>query len=160
MKNFVIFAIILFAAANASAADPGMGFGFILGEPTGLSFKGWLDNKTAIDAAAAWSFSENDSFQFHADYLIHPFHMPKPREIRGPIHFYYGFGGRLKLRSDDGRNARNDDDDIFGIRFPLGFAHMIANPDIEFFAELVPILDLVPDSDVDINAAIGARFYF
>jgi hypothetical protein len=31
---------------------------------------------------------------------------------------------------------------------------------VEFFAELVPILDVVPDTDADLNASIGARYYF
>jgi hypothetical protein len=31
---------------------------------------------------------------------------------------------------------------------------------LDLFAELVPVLDVAPDADEDINAAIGLRFYF
>ena len=43
------------------------GAGIIVGEPTGLSFKHWMSRERAVDAAAAWSFSENDSFQSEFD---------------------------------------------------------------------------------------------
>jgi hypothetical protein len=158
-KLSMLFAFLLMA--GTASGGQGIGLGVILGEPTGVSFKAWIDNRTAIDAAAAWSFSENDSFQFHTDYLIHPFDMPKPPEVRGAVSFYFGIGGRVKLKdSDSGRNSRNENDDLLGIRFPVGFSHLMAEAPIEFFAELVPVLDVVPDTDADLNAAIGARYYF
>lgn len=159
MKKIILLLYLLFAS-TASAGQNGLGLGVILGEPTGVSFKTWIDNRTAIDAAAAWSFSENDSFQFHADYLVHLFEMPKPPEVSGRVAFYYGIGGRLKLQESDSRKSRNEKDDLLGIRFPLGFSHNLATEPVEFFAELVPILDIVPDTDADLNAAIGARYYF
>jgi len=30
----------------------------------------------------------------------------------------------------------------------------------DVFVEVVPILDIVPDTEFEINAGIGARFYF
>ena len=87
MKKVMIFFVFLFAAATASHAQDGIGLGVILGEPTGFTFKTWTSRNTAVDAAAAWSFSENGSFQLHADYLINPFAMPKPRGISGRYSF-------------------------------------------------------------------------
>ena len=31
---------------------------------------------------------------------------------------------------------------------------------VEFFMELAPVVDLVPDTDADFDAAFGIRFYF
>jgi hypothetical protein len=31
---------------------------------------------------------------------------------------------------------------------------------VDIFFEVVPILDLVPDTEFDLNAALGARFFF
>lgn len=160
MKKIAMIFVFLLMAGTASGGQEGIGLGVILGEPTGVSFKTWIDNRTAIDAAAAWSFSENDSFQFHADYLIHPFDMPKPPEVRGAVSFYFGIGGRFKLKESKSRDSRNENDDLLGIRFPVGFSHLMAEAPVEFFAELVPVLDVVPDTDADLNAAIGARYYF
>jgi len=160
MKKIIILLAFVLLSGTASFAQEGIGLGVILGEPTGVSFKTFVGERTAVDAAAAWSFSGNASFQFHADYLISPFDMPKPPELKSTIAFYYGIGGRLKLKESEGRSSRNDDDDILGIRFPAGFSHILRSAPVEFFAEIVPILDIVPDTDADLNAAIGARYYF
>ncbi len=160
MKKLSILFVLLLTASTASGAQDGIGLGVILGEPTGFTFKTWTSRSTAIDAAAAWSFSENESFQLHADYLINPFSMPKPREITGRIFFYYGIGARLKLRDSDNGRGRNDNDDLIGIRFPVGFSYILAEAPVEFFVELVPIMDIAPDTEADLDAAIGARYYF
>jgi hypothetical protein len=151
--------LVLITAATASGAPQGVGLGVILGDPTGFTFKTWTGRSTAVDAAAAWSFSGNDAFQLHVDYLINPFYMPKPREVSGRISFYYGIGARLKLQESHNGN-RNDNDDLFGVRFPVGFSHILTEAPFEFFAEIAPIVDVVPDTDADFNAAIGARYYF
>jgi hypothetical protein len=31
---------------------------------------------------------------------------------------------------------------------------------LDIFFELVPILDLVPDTDVELNASVGLRYWF
>ncbi|MBW6511085.1 MAG: hypothetical protein K0A93_03060 [Desulfuromonadaceae bacterium] len=68
--------------------------GVIVGEPTGISGKYWLDTRQAIDFAAAWSFSANNSFQFHADSLRHNPEMIKtPERWRGKFNAYFGVGG-------------------------------------------------------------------
>jgi hypothetical protein len=160
MKKIAIVFVLLILTNTASAAQDGIGLGVILGEPTGVTFKTWIDGKTAIDAAAAWSFSGNNAFQLHADYLIHPFDMPKPREVSGKVSFYYGFGGRIKLQESASGKSQEETADLLGIRFPVGFSHVLAKAPVEFFAEIVPVLNIVPDTDVDLDGAIGARYYF
>jgi len=154
-----VLLMILLVVAGVRAED-GVGIGVILGEPTGISVKKWLSNEHAIDAAAAWSFSENDSFQLHADYLFHDYGILRAGDIGGRLPLYVGVGARLKFQNDDDKNGRNDDDALFGIRIPFGISYVIAKAPVDMFAEIVPILDLAPDTELDINAAIGARFYF
>jgi hypothetical protein len=36
---------------------------------------------------------------------------------------------------------------------------MKENP-VEFFVEVAPVVDLVPDTDADFEAALGIRYYF
>lgn len=135
------------------------GAGIILGEPTGLTFKTWLNNNHAVDLGLAWSFSENDSFQIHADYLIHDFETLRPVDFEGRMGVYYGLGGRIKFEEENGR-GRNDDDTLVGVRVPLGVTYEFPRAPVELFGEFVPVLDLSPDTDLDINLAIGARVYF
>lgn len=154
----------LFAALSvpvAQAQDDGFGVGISVGEPTGLSFKGWLNNTRAIDAGLAWSFSENDSLQLHADYLIHDFNMLRPTDLEGRMAVYYGLGARIKLSENDNNNrGRNRDDTLVGIRIPVGVTYHFPRSPVDLFGEFVPVLDLAPDTDFDLNLAIGARLYF
>ena len=52
------------------------------------------------------------------------------------------------------------DEKRFGIRFPLGINLYIAEAPIDIFFEIVPILNLAPKTDLDLNAALGIRYYF
>jgi len=154
MRYTTAIVAILLAVLSASAyAKQDLGVGVIVGEPTGLSLKYWLDEDRAIDGAAAWSFSDNDSFQLHADYLFHRFDIFETGEVTGKMPLYYGLGARVKDKD-------KHDDTVFGLRIPLGITYLFAEAPFDLFAELVPIVDLAPDVDVDINAAIGFRFYF
>lgn len=154
MRYTTAIAAILLAVLSANTyAKQDLGLGVIVGEPTGLSLKYWLDEDRAIDAAAAWSFSGHDSFQLHADYLFHRFDIFETGEVTGKMPLYYGLGARVKDKD-------KDDDTAFGLRIPLGITYLFADAPFDLFAELVPIVNLAPDVDVDINAAIGFRFYF
>ena len=153
-KIAIIVLLLAVSSANARTQDD-FGIGIIVGEPTGLSLKYWLDEESAVDGAAAWSHSENDSFQLHGDYLIHNYDLLEVDEL--PV--YWGIGARLKFKDNDGR-GRNEHDAIFGIRIPMGITYLFEDEPLDLFFELVPVLDLSPDVDLDINAAIGLRFYF
>lgn len=164
MKYLLLATLLFFGltvAGNARAqGNDGFGLGVIVGEPTGLSLKWWLGNDQAIDGGVAWSFSENDSLHLHADYLWHRFDLFKIPPKAGKLPLYFGVGGRLKLEEDNGGKGDNDHDDLLGVRIPVGVAFLFADAPVDIFAEIVPVLDLIPDTDLDLNAAIGARFYF
>jgi len=159
----VLVAFMLFALAFGipeARSDNGLGVGLIVGEPTGISVKNWIGENRAIDAAAAWSFSGNDSFQLHADYLFHNFFLTLPDDFTGQLPVYFGVGCSVKLTDTNDQNGRNDEKASVGIRIPLGISYLFADAPVDIFAEIVPILDVAPDTDLDINAAIGVRFYF
>lgn len=153
-KIAIIVLLLASASVNARTTDD-FGIGIIAGEPTGLSLKYWLDEVYAVDGAVAWSYSENDSLQFHGDYLIHDYDLLE--DDAWPI--YYGIGARLKLKDDDGR-GNNRKHAMFGIRVPLGITYLFEDAPMDLFFEVVPVLDLSPDVELDINAAVGLRFYF
>jgi len=163
MKKTAAMAIALsmLTVCIASAQDKNdFGIGIIIGEPTGLSIKKWLGNDRAIDAGIAWSFSGNDSLHLHADYLFHRFDVFSLRAGNGQLPIYYGLGARVKLKDNNNDKNNNDNDVRVGIRVPLGISYLFANAPFDIFAEIVPVLDIAPDLDLDLNLAIGARFYF
>src|SRR5262249_20608456 len=86
--------------ADVQAGRAGdVGLGAILGSPTGLSFKYWMSQMTAIDAAAAWHFGDEDRFQFHADHLWHiDINRLSIPDSRLPV--YVGVGGRVLTGHD------------------------------------------------------------
>jgi len=125
------------------------GLGAIVGEPTGVSGKMWVGTTTAFDAAVAWSFYDEGGLEFHADYLLHNFGLLKPEKGRLP--FYYGIGARLDI---------GDNYNQFGVRAPLGLDYIFQSNAVDLFFELVPTLNLSPDTDFELGAAIGARYFF
>ncbi|MFW6159704.1 MAG: hypothetical protein ACOC57_01015 [Acidobacteriota bacterium] len=130
------------------AQESGTGIGFILGEPTGINLKLWTGNKTALVAAAAWSFEGKESIHFHLDYLYHQFEAI-PLE-KGFLPFYYGVGIRVK----NGRQER------LGVRLPLGLNYHFKKVPLDIFAEVVPVFDLIPGTDLHFNGGVGFRYFF
>lgn len=149
-------AVQVASAAQSGLGKRGLGLGIILGEPTGLSVKKWVDKETAIDGAAAWAFAGSGSFQIHADYLKHVYNVIDPAGIGGRLPFYFGVGGRVKFHDERNRST----DTRVGLRIPLGLTYLPDNAPFDLFFEIVPILDATPSTDVRLNAAIGGRFYF
>lgn len=141
--------LVTFAAHDAVARD-GFGVGVIIGEPTGVSMKYWLDDSSAIDAALAVSLSHDNPFQFHADYLIHSTSSLTSSELKGRLPWYYGIGGRIK----------EDHDTHIGVRVPVGITYMFADTPMDFFAEVAPVLDVTPKVDLSVTGAVGLRYYF
>lgn len=136
----------------------GWGIGVIIGEPTGLSAKKWVTDTTAIDAAAAWSFVDFNSFQLHVDYLWHNYDLIKTKELAGQLAVFYGVGGRIKLKGSS--NGNKDEDARLGMRLPVGLSYTFKETPVELFAEVVPLLDVAPETEPGIEIGFGARYYF
>jgi hypothetical protein len=159
MKKAILIIFLLAAVAGttfAQTAQPGRvggntGLGIIFGEPTGVSFKYWTGRSMAIDAAAAWSFADGSSFQFHMDLLFHSWDVF--RVEKGQMALYYGFGGRIKTKDVNG-------DFVMSFRLPLGIAYEIARSPVEVFVEIAPMLNLVPKTEAAIGGGIGFRYFF
>ena len=144
----ILMFVVIFFPCAVLAQDQDFGLGFMLGEPTGISFKKWTGSKTAIDGAVAWSFSGQDSLHLHADYLVHSFNLITVK--RGRLPLYFGIGARLKL----------GDPSRFGVRIPVGVSYIFEETSLDIFFELVPIFDLAPDTDFKVGWGIGIRYYF
>ena len=145
-KLSLIFISVLFAL-NVLAQDSGFGIGIILGEPTGISVKNWITSKTAVDAAVAWSVYD-PSLHIHADFLVHNFNLITVS--KGQLPLYFGLGARIRLA----------DETYFGARIPVGLDYHFSSAPLDIFFEVVPILNFVPSTTFDLNAAIGMRYFF
>ena len=144
----LVLVILLPTIALASGGP--FGLGIIVGEPTGVSLKYQMNEKNAIDGAVAWSLSGDNDLHLHADYLIHWYDIITVK--KGQLPLYAGLGGRIEFRENR--------DNLIGLRIPVGLAYLFAGSPFDAFVELVPVLDLAPDTDFDLEGALGARFWF
>lgn len=138
------------ASSSMSLNDHRFEAGAIFGEPTGASLKYWLNDKVAVDGAVGWAFRDDSDFYLHSDVLWHAFDVFPVS--KGALPLYFGVGGLAKFRD----NA----DDIYGIRFPIGVNYLFENAPVSLFLEVAPVLDVAPSTRGDITAGIGVRYRF
>ena len=158
IRGLILTVILMVCFSGlANSQQKGFGLGIMFGEPTGISFKGWLSERSAIDGGLGWSFAHNGSVHIHADYLYHFYNVfNTPR-----LPLYLGVGGRIKLQNtNDNGNSDNNNDVRIGIRVPFGISYQFEEVPIDLFLEIAPILDLNPETEGSVNGALGARFYF
>ncbi len=162
--KYVLSILVFLYALGSKAQSSGFGAGIILGEPTGISVKGWISGDRAIDGALAWSLRSGSYFSLHADYLFH--NMDLISISKGRLPLYYGPGARLRSWTgnrywDHGRWHDYDGSRAsFGIRFPVGLDYLPDKAPVDVFLEVAPSLDLLPSTSFDVGAAIGARYWF
>lgn len=144
----VVMFILLSSIYSAQAWQEKIGVGIFGGEITGISGKYWLNDSMAVDAATSWTFGERDDLWYvHSDFLIHQswFQLSS-----GKLPIYYGAGFRTTL----------GDEDLFGLRAPVGLEYLLEEAPVDLFVEIAPVLDFIPDSQFDFNGAIGIRYFF
>lgn len=156
--KLLVLGFLIFGISMAQAARRGdQGVGVMMGNPSGFSYKFWLDEKIGIDGAAGIDQGE---FDLHATFLIHNFDSARQwaktssffRGLTedGDLPWYFGFGPRILF----------EDKSEFGIRFPVGFSFLPHNTPWEGFAEFAPVWRITPDVGVDADFAVGVRYYF
>jgi hypothetical protein len=142
---------------TASAETSTFGLGIILGEPTGIGAKAFLNSGNALAFGLAWSLEGDNELHVQGDYLYHNYDLIQVDQ--GELPLYFGVGGRIKINEGKDRNG-NDREDNVGIRFPVGLDYIFDGAPFDIFMEIVPILDVAPDTDFDLNGALGGRFWF
>ena len=148
MKKNILFALVcLLAAASPvwaqKAGDTGVGV--VLGAPTGMTGKMWLDGTKAIDIGLGW----HSGLTIYGDYLWHAWDvLPKPPEGKMPV--YLGLGAQVRTYNDA----------EFGIRTVAGIAYWLPRHPVEIFVEIVPVFRLTPGTSVGMDAGVGLRYYF
>jgi hypothetical protein len=160
-------ATVLYAADTGTVREEqvfeGLSVGIFFEDPADLNIENWLDEASAFDSSIppAWSLTGINSFEFHADCLRHNYDLIKTRQLLQSLSFYYGLGGRMKLKEmNAGKEEDKDDDARLGMRSPLGISYVFQEKSVELFAEVVPILDVLPETRLGVGVGVGARYYF
>ncbi len=147
IKSLVLLLIVA-TAVVAKGKGGNFGVGVIVGNPTSLSGKYWLDNSKAIDGALGWNLGHGGMIHGHADYLIHVEDLIPVKS--GSLPLFYGPGVFLGIGNDP----------YIGIRFPVGLAYYFANHPIGVFIELAPSFTLVKATGFGVGGGVGGRYYF
>lgn len=161
MKKFYVM-LFFIVAATVSLRAGDFGLGIVLGDPTGISFKVWTSKTTAIDGGFAWSFGKYDAVHLHADYLFHSMNLAQITSNNW-LYMHYGIGGRFIAAGKDDKVVADDENDTkarIGVRIPIGVDYRLKTTPIDFFIEIAPVFDLVPETELSFNAGIGVRYYF
>ena len=160
MTRFALI-LLLGAADMASAAEwdanghpIGLGVGFILGEPTGLSVIYRQDERVAFVGGLAWSV-ESDNLHLHADYQLNLVDLKDPNAPFSRFPVYAGVGARVETVEILKQTKFS-----VGFRVPLGISILPADKPFDGFLEIVPVMNLIPSTRLDLEGGIGARFYF
>lgn len=151
MKRVFLLSFLLLSFAKVTfAQESGYGAGLILGEPTGLSGKYWLDETTAADfGIGVGFFGESSGFTLHANYLYHNKNLIK---WKYKLPFYYGFGVRMRFPAGDQLNL--------GVRGVVGVLLYLKKYPMDVFFEIAPSFRLLPTTGLNLDIAIGSRYYF
>lgn len=130
------------------------GVGLYMGEPTGITLKGYVSSRLAIDGIAAWSFYE-DAVTFIGDVTYDFVDLPiHSATVRMP--FYAGAGGKIAVD----RSGRDRDRTTGAIRIPVGIGIHFNNHPVEISFEVAPGIQVAPATSFDLTGGVAVRLYF
>jgi hypothetical protein len=146
----LIIISIIFNTGITNGQDKGLGAGIMFGDPTGFSVKAWTNDTQAFDFGIGYSFiPAAKRISLHADYL---FHLNGIEYTNGRIPIYYGFGARLRFRQSVSGS--------FGARGVIGALYFLKEVPVDIFFEIAPVFQLLPETALNFDGALGARYYF
>lgn len=148
MRSLIAILIASFITTAAFGAGD-IGVGGMLGNPTGVAVKKWLENDHAVDGGIGFSLGTKTNLTIHSDYLLQTKGAFFFNDVH-PLDLYYGLGGRFKFA----------DDIQVGLRVPVGVAHTFDSRALDLFAEVAPVIDFISRNGIDLNLGVGARIYF
>jgi hypothetical protein len=150
--------------AKKFQANKTFGIGIMLGAPSGFSGKYYYAADRAFDfgLGAIGYYRGRNGIHIHFDHLWHPVTLASTPSFELPL--YLGIGARF-FDFDDRDDFHGS---AIGLRGPIGLAFDLNNIPMDIFFELALVLDFYADYDcygcggvdVDINGAIGVRYYF
>lgn len=150
---FICSALAMIPEAG-QAQDSGFGIGAMINGPTGISYKGWLDDRVAVGGAVTFNVGDGrDLFYTHADILVHSDNfINNENGLTGSLNIYYGGGVALTF-------LNNPDDTEVDLRVPFGTVYGMENNPVDIFFEIVPTLTIEEPTRFFLNGAMGIRYY-
>lgn len=152
LPSLLIAAFLFFSLGNLSTAEAqpqgrNVGLGGQIGSPSGVTLKMATPGRAfAWDFLAAWDLGDFFFLNMHGNF----------QEWVDPetnVGFYYGPGGFVGFYE-----RRNDTDAVFGLSVMGGVNLFVER--FEFFAQIMPQLEVIPSTDGHFRGGVGLRYYF
>jgi len=135
-----------------------IGLGVVLGEPTGLTAKWWIERDWAFDVGVSYSFFSHlhimTNSLWHFDNAMSKIH-PSLEDLSA----YFGAGTGLRISAKDNPRSGDARGNLY-IRVPMGIEYLPRRPRIGPFIEVAPGIALVPKVFAVIQGGLGIRYYF
>ncbi len=152
-----LLSLLFLLPAPAHAAKHGpFGLGIMLGDPTGLNGKLEFSDAFGMDIGLAMGFIEGNHLHIQVDFH---WEFDLKKWAAGELELYVGVGPKLGFWFSDHDRKTNDGLRI-GVRAPLGLRFELEKAPVDFFLEIAAGLWAIGGVDFDIDAALGARYYF
>ncbi len=133
------------------------GAGLIIGEPTGITAKLYVNDDQALQAAAGFAFV-GGGIHMHVDYVFHPLILQTRDSF--VLLAYIGPGVRLIQY----RDGRDNDFVALGVRGVGGLLFDFKDNPLDAFVEVAGVIEFGFADDEGfgpaLNAAAGVRYYF
>ena len=139
----------------------GFGVGAVLGVPTGLTSSWRPGDFFALQASLAWHGQE-ERVSTSVDLLINIMDLESKDLEDGRFVAYVGTGLVVRwgwIRSVK-LTAWQIERPMMGIRIPAGVVYLPEDRRLDVFLEFAPTFYVVPESEMDLSASLGARLYF
>lgn len=162
LKNIILIIFLILTCVYSKytfASNDGgkIGFGFILGDPIGLTAQTNLSEKISIDAG--FGDSRGDGFYLYGDLLLN---LHNFSELNG-LGFYVGIGPGFQRYEVERKNKEDKEENIIEVRVPIGIDYAFNSEfdvPVTVFVEFTPALQLAPEIDSEFRGGIGARYFF
>jgi len=148
---FVIIVSTLLFADPFEVPKPSAGM-VVRPNMTGLLGQLMQNNYNAIDASVSWAIGEEGYLCVHADKITYLNQGLRIKNEFFPL--YYGFGGMVEFQ----KNAYTNTNLL--TRLPFGITFKVRKNPVRVFAEVVPMVSLVPTMKYEISAGLGLRYSF
>lgn len=134
------------------------GVGFVLGEPTALSFNWYVNEEKAADLQFAILSDE-----YFLTYFDYTFHYPDMKFAQFSPYFGIGAFGVFATQDDHPRGNyfdKRDDDFAVGARIPFGIEWLWKRAPLGIGLEIAPGIVVAPTTIGAIQGGLTLRFYF
>lgn len=143
---------VLVALGGLAWAEPRVGVGLVVGDPTGVTVG--LRGNAWSGAQAALGLDGDKRFDIHADYLQTVTVLDPALRFRVPVYIGVGAGFATGEPGFLGAPA--------GVvaRVPVGASILFDRAPVELFAQVVPSVRVFSGRAFGVDAGVGGRYYF